>query len=176
MEVDAFDGASVESADAFDAYQQMHQRAAGRVTRPQRTFDLMRTWLGTGHAVLFAARRGGGFLGFAYVLRFARGAYYASAANDPDESREPVGHAVQWRALTWLRDNGITTYELGAQPFGAVPHDDASEKELAIARFKRGFGGIAVPLFAGERYWTADAMAPVAARLARFVAKLNPEA
>src|SRR5206468_7207838 len=100
MEVDALDGASVESADAFDAYQQMHQRAAGRVTRPQRTFDLMRTWLGTGHAVLFAARRGGGFLGFAYVLRFARGAYYASAANDPDESREPVGHAVQWRALT----------------------------------------------------------------------------
>ena len=166
----------VDAADeTFVAYQRMHERAAGRVTRPQRTFDLMRHWLSTGNAVLFAARRAGHFVGFAYVLRYGKGAYYASAANDPDESGQPVGHALQWRAITWLRDAGITTYELGAQPFDALPHDQSSEKELAIARFKRGFGGVGVPVFGGERYWTSDALATVQHRLDRYAGRLSSE-
>jgi hypothetical protein len=169
------DVAAATDDEMFTAYQQMHQRAAGRVTRPQRTFDLMREWLSSGHAVLFAGRRDDHFLGFSYILRYRNGAYYASAANDPDESGHPVGHALQWRAMTWLRKNGVTTYELGAQPFGLVPHDEASEKELAIARFKRGFGGIPVPVFGGERYWGADALTAVRDRLERFTARLGPE-
>lgn len=158
--VDVVVGSEPEVGDVFAAYQDMHHRAAGRSTRPQRTFDLMREWLGTGNAVLFAASRDQRHLGFAYVLRFGRGAYYASAANDPDASREPVGHALQWRAMTWLREEGVTTYELGLQPFGLLPHDEASEKELAIARFKRGFGGVPTPMMIGERRWPAGQSGP----------------
>jgi CelD/BcsL family acetyltransferase involved in cellulose biosynthesis len=160
---------------AFEAYQSMHERAAGRVTRPQQTFDLMRAWLGRGHAVLFAARRDDRLVGFSFVIRHGQGAYYMSAANDPDEVGEPVGHLLQWDAMTWLRDHGVVSYELGAQPFGAVPHDQASDKELNIARFKRGFGGVPVPLLIGERYRSAAALSDVERRLTAFAVRLRAD-
>jgi len=173
MSVDVTSGPG--AGNIFDAYQVMHTRAAGRVTRPQRTFDLMREWVETGDAVLFAARKDGRLVGFAYVLRHGEGAYYASAANDPDVVGEPVGHVLQWETMNWLRSNGIRTYELGAQPYGTTPQEPASDKELNIARFKRGLGGDAAPLLVGEKYWSATALDEVRHRLEAFAARFQPQ-
>ena len=53
--VDAITGSRADIGDVFAAYQEMHRRAAGRTTRPQRTFDIMLEWLRNGDAVLFGA-------------------------------------------------------------------------------------------------------------------------
>ncbi len=130
-------------------FQDLHLKAAGRVTRAQGTWELMERWLTLGVARLFLAKRSDGHLvAAAYVYLFKDGAYYGSAANDPEYAgRMPAGHLLQWRILNWLLQPGSPYhhYDIGDQP----PAITASEKELAIAAFKRGFGGstVLVPTF-----------------------------
>lgn len=138
----------------FEGYVELHRRAAGRVTRARRTFDLMAEWITQGRAALFLASADGGLVGAAYVIHHGNAAFYASAANDPDRPGVPAGHVLQWRILRWLRERGIHRYDLGLQPDGVLLHAGSTEKERAIGRFKRGFGGVTVPLVVLERYYS----------------------
>jgi hypothetical protein len=135
-----------EAGPSFDGYRQMHARAAGRVTRPARTFELMCDWLVDGSAALVRADYDGRPAGFAYLILDAGRAYYASGANEPRIGALPVGQALQGAALEWLSAGGFERYELGLQQFGPLPYDTPSDKDLGIARFKRGFGGLTLPL------------------------------
>lgn len=136
------DGASSD----FDAYRELHAKAAGRVTRPAETFELMRDWLVAGRAALVRADLEGGVAGFAYLNLDGARAYYTSGANEPEIGQVPVGQALQGAALQWLSSAGYERYELGLQQFGELPYDSPSDKDLGISRFKRGFGGLIVPL------------------------------
>jgi hypothetical protein len=164
--------AVVTGADAaadFSAYRAMHALAAGRVTRPPATFDLMETWLATGGAALARATKDGEPVGFSYLLLHGAGAYYASAANHPDHGQDPIGHVLHAAAIGWLRERGIRRYEVGLQQFGPLPHDAPSAKDLGISRFKRGFGGRTVPLPVREKWYSADAyLRTVTARNGRY--------
>jgi hypothetical protein len=140
-----------ESGPSFDAYRRMHARAAGRVTRPARTFELMKEWLLDGEAALARADYNGAPAGFAYLVLDAGRAYYGSAANEPEIGNLPVGQSLQNAALTWLNGRGFQLYELGLQQFGELPYDAPSSKDLGLSRFKRGFGGILRPLVTREK-------------------------
>lgn len=144
--------------EAFNAYRELHRVAAGRVTRPGRTFELMLEWIRKGDAILCGARLGDRWIGFAYVNLFRKAAYYSSSCNDPTHGGLPISHKIQWEVIRWLKDNGFTRYELGLQHFGQQLHDLPTDKELAIASFKRGLGGLTVPLFQGERYWSREVL------------------
>ncbi|MBJ7596041.1 MAG: GNAT family N-acetyltransferase [Candidatus Dormibacteraeota bacterium] len=141
----------------FPAYRAMHALAAGRVTRPDETFRLMESWLTTGAAALVKAVRGDAAVGFTYLILHAGAAYYASAANHPDHAAEPIGHVLHAAAIDWLKARGFRRYELGLQQFGPLPHDVPSDKQLGIARFKRGFGGGTVPLMVREKWFSKEA-------------------
>lgn len=145
--------AATFDADAFEAYVDLHRRAAGRITRSRRTFDLMSDWTRSGRAALFLAWRGPLPIASALILLYRDGAFYASAANDPDHRAVPAGHVIQWTVVRWLREHGIRRYDLGLQSFVDLPHAGASEKERRISLFKRGFGGRTVPLPVYERYF-----------------------
>lgn len=139
--------------ELFESYRQMHRLAAGRETRPKRTFDFMFEWISQGSALLLVALDGGAPVGFAYVIVYRGRAYYASAANDPQRSRQPIGHALQAAALCRLPKMKVQIYELGEQLLGPLPYLVPSPKEVNIARFKRGFGGRTVPQLERERWW-----------------------
>lgn len=155
LTVHVFDRNRIE-AETFEKYRLMHHKAAGRITRPRITFKMMYDWIAQGNAVLLGAETGGEFVGFLYALLYKEGAYYASGANDPDRTREPIGHALQWQAIQWLKDHGYRYYEIGMQQFGVQPYDFPSEKDLNIARFKRGFGGLTLPLLIKEKYYSSE--------------------
>jgi hypothetical protein len=136
----------------FEAYVELHRRAAGRVTRPRRTFDLMARWVRQENAALFMAWRGDLPVASALIILYRDGAFYASAANDP-EHKLPAGHAIQWTAIRWMRERGVRRYDIGLQVLSDLPHAPASEKERRISLFKRGFGGRTVALRVFERYY-----------------------
>lgn len=172
MTVTVFDGASM-TRDVFDCYQRLHHLAAGRVTRPQSTFDKMFNWTQTGLSLLVSAEENGEYVGFSFLCTHGTGAYYASACNLPGRRDLPIAHALQWGAMRWLKANGYKHYELGWQQFGPLPYDFPSEKEIAIALFKRGFGGLTVPFFRGEKYYSADFYKAVTAeRTERYASAL----
>ncbi len=150
----------------FSAYRRMHLLAAGRSTRPARTWDLMEDWLSNGSGILLGARLANEWVGFSYVLISGKGAYYASAANHPDVEGEPIGHVLQWAAIEELARRGVVSYELGHQHFGTTSSATPSPKDIAIARFKRGFGGRTAPVVEHERFWDAPTARSVLARRA----------
>jgi hypothetical protein len=154
VEVRIHDSESADAA-AFNAYQALHRKASGRDTRPPQTWDLQREWIASGQGLLVCAELDGAIAGCIYVIRYGDGAYYASAANDPDAD-VPLGHFLNWHAILRLRELACRRYELGLLQQGVLPHDPASSKELGIARFKRRFGGVSVPLAVREKYYSTD--------------------
>jgi hypothetical protein len=123
------------SVNHFAAYQALHEKDAGRKTRPQATFDLMRSFIHCGCGMLYSAFLDGALVGSAYFYVHQRGAYYGSAARDPDlDSHVGVAHLLVWRAMVDLSARS------GWLDMGPIPDPDGDPKLLSIAHFKRGFG------------------------------------
>jgi hypothetical protein len=151
----AYDKSNITD-EIYYQYQMLHHKAAGRVTRPQITFDLMKKWIKQGYATLFAASLNQKTVGFSFVYTYKNAAYYGSAANDPDFEQEPVGHVLQWKTIQWLKEHNYTLYEVGLQNYIPLPYCPVAPKEIAISTFKRGFGGFPVNLFIGEKYFSSQ--------------------
>jgi len=139
----------------FEEYVQLHHKAAGRVTRPKITFDLMYEWIKEGKGFLIGAKKEGKYVGFSYFNLFKNNVYYSSSCNDPDETL-PVAHFIQWAAIKWMNEKKYRFYEVGWQVYKNSLTDFYSKKEVDIGRFKRGFGGFTVPLFMGEKYYDKE--------------------
>lgn len=137
----------------FNAYKEMHHKAAGRKTRSDATFALMYDWLKRGLAFLAAAMLEGQPIGFEYYNIYKNNVYANSAANDPDFSHLPIRHALEWEAIAWMRRHGFSYYEIGLQQYGNQLYDFPNKKQLDISHFKKGFGGFTVPWFRGEKYY-----------------------
>jgi hypothetical protein len=84
-----------------------------------------------------------------------------------------LGHALQWAVIGWLREHGVRLYEIGIQQNGQ-PHGLMSDKEERIAHFKRGFGGLTVSYWCGERYYSPEYWLEVAsARAQAYAAQMT---
>ena len=155
--------------EAFERYRMLHHKAAGRVTRPLATFEMMYDWILDGLAILSVASLHGKDVGFALVSVYKDGAYYSSSCEDPEHNNLPIGHILQWRALQWLKRHSVRRYEIGLQFYSSQPHAIISEKESNISFFKRGFGGAPVPSWRGERFYDKQyCLATLRARAEKF--------
>lgn len=149
-----YDAKTVDRA-TFDLYCELHYKDAGRVTRPKITFDMMFEWIKMGYAILVGVTLKGKdqFVGFSYHTLYKKGAYYGSACSDPDCGKMPIAHFILWESIRWLRNNGISFFEIGWQFYGSEFHYHTSKKECQISKFKRGFGGKQVPQIVGVKYY-----------------------
>jgi hypothetical protein len=144
---------------AFDQYRLLHHKAAGRITRPIETFEMMYEWISLGMGMLGGVSRDGKFAGFSYIILYKDGAYYGSASDDPDFKTDvPISHIAQWEIICWLKEKGYKNYEIGAQQFSSQIFDIPTRKDLSISFFKRGFGGKTVPLYRGVKYYDKEYM------------------
>ncbi len=155
LEVTVFDKNNI-TRDAFNEYCELHHKAAGRITRPLITFDMMYDWILQGDAILVGASLNGKYVGFSLVVTYKKAAYYGSACNDPDYPDLPCGHVLQWRTIEWLKEHGFEYYETGLQQYNCLPHDSPSLDGINISFFKRGFGGFTAPYFIAEKYYSKD--------------------
>lgn len=163
----AWSGRELEDAK-FKEYQELHAKDAGRVTRSQATFDMMRQWTRDGHAALIEVRDTEAPVAFALIMIFGKGAFYGSACKDPDKSKVPSMHLAQWAAVEHLKERGVLFYDLGQQDFGVQWFSSPSPKNVNISLFKRGLGGTSAPLFTAEFHLKSGGLrAAVEERLAR---------
>jgi hypothetical protein len=153
--IEVFDQENI-TPEVFAAYQDLHAKASGRKTRAQITFDLMLGWIREGVAALCGASLDGKYVGFALVIVYKDGSLYASACNDPDAEGYSIGHGLQWELIRYLKERGIRRYDMGLQFWSNQLHYAPNPKEVAISNFKRGFGGVTVPVFCSERFYNAD--------------------
>lgn len=155
------------TVDKFTQYQKLHKKDAGRVTRSQKTFDLMYSWIKGDKAVLVEAMYENKAVGFTLIIVFKKAAYYGSSCKDPDYMNLSSSHLIQWETIKYLRENGILFYDLGLQKYCRQWFDYPSEKDINISKFKRGFGGRTVTLITSEYYFVSELMRD------RFLARMN---
>lgn len=146
--------ASADIDSLFVLYQQAHVLSAGRLTRPQRSFDLMREAIIKGEATLFIARAQDQPISFLYCGEFHRFAFGWSQVNlDEFEKRYSPRHLLEWQALLAYKRRGFSFYEVGTYWAGPQLYKIPSPKELSIAEFKRRYGGIWMAELCFERFF-----------------------
>lgn len=144
--------------DKFAQYQDLHRKDAGRVTRSQKTFDMMFSWIKAGTAILAEAVFNNKPIGFSLMIIYKKGAYYGSACTDPSSGNLSASHLIQWETIKYLKAHGVSFYDIGLQYYCPEWFQFPSDKVVNISKFKRGFGGSAVPMITSENYFSNDLM------------------
>lgn len=122
--------------DAFEAYRTFHRRVAGRATRPEASWEAMFDTIAEGGGELTLGHLADGTLVSAtLVVDGTDAAYYASGVYDRERFDKPMAHWPLWSALSRARARGLSVFDLGEVPLPGT----ASDKEIAIGYFKRGF-------------------------------------
>lgn len=139
---------------AHEIYRNLHHLAAGRVTRSLDSFEMQFSKLKADEAAIFFVYYKGKPVSATYFFHKAKTAYYFSAADDPEfVHKKGLYHKAVWQAIKYYKKRGFSFIEIGPQQFGLQVFDHPSEKDLNLSFFKRGFGGINVPLMRGVKYY-----------------------
>jgi hypothetical protein len=120
----------------FDAFQNLHAAVAGRITRPQKSWDRMFELVATGEGDLALTYLDGELLGGTLMLDAGNTSHYASGAYVRSHFDKPLAHYPLYSCLCRARDRGRARAHLGETSSSLLA---SSEKEKSIASFKVGF-------------------------------------
>jgi hypothetical protein len=127
-------GAEV-SPQTFSDFRAMHALAAGGITRSEESWGEMYIALLESRAFLTVANLGAEPVGFSFFWTTSYSALYGSAAyNRRYFSQVPVSHHMIFESMKFLKRRGISKLFLGE-----IFSPQGTQKEQAIAEFKRGF-------------------------------------
>jgi hypothetical protein len=122
--------------EMFARYQEFHRAVAGRVTRPQESWDVMFDWIAKGRGELILGfLQDGELVTGTLVVDGTTTSFYASGVYDRDRFELPLAHWPLWQAILRSAERGMQVFDLGDLPLA----DAATSKEVAIGYFKRGF-------------------------------------
>lgn len=122
--------------EMFARYQEFHRAVAGRVTRPQESWDAMFDWIARGRGELILGFLADGELVTGTLAVDGTSAsFYASGVYDRDRFDLPLAHWPLWQAILRSAGRGMQQFDLGDVPLA----DAATAKEVSIGYFKRGF-------------------------------------
>lgn len=120
----------------FDEYQKFHLRIAGRVTRPQESWDAMWDTISRGKGeLLLSYLNQEDLVGANLVADGSETSTYVSAVYDRTLFDMPLGHWPLYCSILRSKERGLKRFDLGNLPTS----NDASKKERGIGDFKRGF-------------------------------------
>jgi hypothetical protein len=157
LRIVAFGAGSEDSAEMFKLYQRAHFESAGRLTRPQKTFDLMMQYVQEGSANLFVAFARDTPVGFLHCGIFRGMAFGWSLANVEEYEREYSPRApLEWEAMLHYKRAGLKYFETGIVFQSPQPYRVPSAKELVLSAFARRYGGTLYPDLCFERIFDAE--------------------
>lgn len=167
IEIKVFDGgsASADLEERMKQFQHLHVKAAGRVTRPQATWDAMKEGILNNRASIFVAFLQNKPISYLYCGEFSKMAFGWSQVNDPDYEKEySPRHLLEWQAIVEYQNRGFKFYEVGTTFSGPQLFYIPSEKEKSISTFKERFGGILLTRIMWTGYYDVDMMREELAR------------
>ncbi len=132
---------------AFDEFHELHKAAAGRATRSDASWEAQAIAIDKKEAFLIVIRSQTGQVvgGGLFALSRTEG-HYSVGAYDRSLFDMPLGHVVQYSAITFLKERGVHWYRLGDRPYRAGS-PTVTDKEIAIAYFKEAFASHLFPKF-----------------------------
>ena len=143
----------------FNTHRELHYKAAGKVTRPEKTWDLQYEMLKDDNAILIGLKDKDQFIAFSYLAHNNEMTYYGNSSDDPEYNATiPLEHTIIWTAIEYYKNRKFKTLEFGHQYFGKQLFRQPSKKDMNISFFKRGFGGKIVTLYRGVKYYNKEFM------------------
>ncbi len=153
-----YDANSISSG-TIKQFKEAYFKAAGKVTRPQKTFDILYDMIMGKRGILLELSIGSEIHSYIYIIYYKKYAYYAMACSDAES---PIGsHILHVEAIKYLKDIGVTHYELGEQFYGSSPYYEVNDKLVTISKFKKRFGGALVSQPFGEYVFNKSEIAPI---------------
>lgn len=129
---------SEANPELWESFRMLHKKVAGKVTRSIETWDVQYQAIVSGHAFLVHLHNDEGELvGGGYFAVTRDQGVYNVAAYDRTLFAQPLGHAVQYRAIEEMKVRGLRWYKIGLRSYSQDA--DITEKEVAISEFKQGF-------------------------------------
>lgn len=149
-------GAEFITPEIVKEFRQLHMAVAGRQTRCRESWLAQLEAIQNRGAFIVMVRRGDELIGASYFICSPETCYYGVGAYRRDLFPLPISHASVWTGILHAKKIGCLRFEMG-QLFFTGDRGKASDKELSIAEFKRGFGGhvqvqlrLTLPFLAGE--------------------------
>lgn len=130
----------------FNRFQEAHFISAGKITRPQATWDRMYQSALNGKASLFCAFLGNAAMSYLFCGEFSSMAFGWSQVNIEEFEKDySPRHILEWEAINYYRQRGFSYYEVGERFYGPQLLYVPSAKELTISVFKERYGGFSLP-------------------------------
>lgn len=157
LKVRDFGGEDKELPEMHAQYAQAHRKAAGRLTRPEASFDYMLQLAREGKLHLFVGFVNDTPAGFLYCGEFNRFGFGWSQANVEEYANEQaMRHLLEWSAVLSYQARKFAYYEIGRRFYGPQLYKVPSPKELSISFFKERYGGQLWPYLVFERFFDRD--------------------
>ena len=136
-----------QAPEIWNEFKNLHKHVSGRVTRSELTWSLQYEAIVNGTAFLVYLHNEKSKIIGGALFYFSRDeSVYAVGAYDRALFDKPLGHVVQFHAISRLKTLGVRWHKLGSQPY-ASDFQAPSNKELAITEFKRGFMSHIMPRY-----------------------------
>lgn len=119
----------------FHNFQNLHLKVAGKVTRPQESWDAMLTAIFGGEAVLVTYEANATMIGGSFIWLSRAAAEYGTGVYDRELfTTAAVSHNLVYRSMEFSQRLGCQTFIVGS-----AYETGGTDKERSIAQFKRGF-------------------------------------
>lgn len=137
-------------------------KRAGVFLRDKKYFyDFWRGHANKGCGQLFFARYEGQVVAGAFITYLGHKALYKDGGSGREHANVQAPYALQWGIMKWLKEHGVTEYDLHGTP-PADKIDDETHPLHGLARFKTGFnehvteyiGTYDLPLTSKYQLWT----------------------
>ena len=124
----------------FEEFQNLHFEAAGKITRSKESWSIQRKQVENKEAFLVTIRDDNLLIGAGLFNYSKYHGVYSVGAYKRELFDQPIGHAVQMKAIEKLKEIGCRRYNLGQKAID-IGETIFSEKEKSISYFKEGFAG-----------------------------------
>ncbi|TAK89071.1 peptidoglycan bridge formation glycyltransferase FemA/FemB family protein [Patescibacteria group bacterium] len=122
----------------YELTRAMTERAGVYLRDKQYFVDFYRAHAARGAGQLFFAKYEGQVLAGAFVTHIGRKALYKDGGSLRLHSEVQAPYALQWGVMQWLKQHGVTEYDLHGTP-PADKIEDPKHPLAGLARFKTGF-------------------------------------
>ncbi len=149
-----------ELTDVFTRYKNEHFKSSGKLTRPQRAWDLMRQMIFDKRAELFINYDiHDNELSYLFCGQYYKMAYGWSQVNvGKYEKESSLRHYLEWEAISYYKKKGYHFYELGGRYYSPSPLFTPTKKQISIGIFKERYGGLLLPKVFWKGYFNREYM------------------
>jgi len=141
------DGVTAQAVDLTDdnariMYDLLTVTAKGRFEASVRSFEYYSTFWHTfadeGKGSLFFAYFEGKVVAAAFCMYLGTKGLYKDGASVRERTAYGASHLLQWEAIKWMKNHGVTSYDLCGSPHSSAINDE-SNKFYGVGRFKTSF-------------------------------------